>query len=383
MSASMKQFGLAAFTLLFAVGATALLISSRKEPQRVEQPALGPLVEVETVDVTDVQVEVVAQGEVKARTRVEVAPQVTGRVVKVHPSLVSGGRFRAGTVLFRIDPRDYELVVERARASVASAETVLERELAEGEAARDEWNEIHEDTEPPTLLVRAPQIREAQARLAAAEADLARAELDLERTAVSLPFDGLVIEENIDPGQLVTGGQRVATVFGTAAVEVRLPLADRELAWFDLPTAGGPATAARVEADLAGERHTWEGWLERMEGQVDPKSRMVHVVVRVDNPFASAGRPPLFPGTFVEVTIAGRDLESVVAIPRHALREGNTLWVVKDNMLSIREVEVVRRDREQVLIREGLTAGDQIVTSALDVATDGMVVRVAKEAENV
>lgn len=379
MSASVKQFVLVVLTLGFAAGAAALLISSRKEPQRVEHPVLGPLVEVQRVERTTVQVEVVGQGEVKPRTQVELAPQVTGRVVEVHPALVSGGRFRAGTVLFRIDPRDYQLAVERARASVAGAETVLERELAESEAAEAEWQEVRGDETPPTLLVRTPQIREARARLAAAEADLSRAELDLERTGVSLPFHGLVIEESIAPGQLVTAGQRVATIFGTKAVEVRLPLDDAELAWFDLPSATTAPVAATVEADLGGAHQVWQGWLERLEGQVDPKSRMVHVVVRVDDPFAPGDRPPLFPGSFVDVTLKGRDLEGVLAIPRHALREGNTLWVVQEDHLSIRQVEVARRDRDQVLIKSGVEAGELVVTSALDVATEGMIVRVSGE----
>jgi multidrug efflux pump subunit AcrA (membrane-fusion protein) len=168
----------------------------------------------------------------------------------------------------------------------------------------------------------------------------------------------------------------VATVFGTDAVEVRLPLDDAELAWFDLPSRGTPSVAARVEADLGGAHQVWEGWLERLEGQVDPKSRMVHVVVRVDDPFAPGDRPPLFPGSFVDVTIAGRDLEDVMPIPRHALREGDTLWVVQDGHLSIRAVEVARRDRDHVMIKSGVDVGELVVTSSLDVATEGMIVRV-------
>ena len=378
MSSSTKQVFFVFLTLAISLGATAALIMSRKEPERVERPSLGPLVQVTPVSFTDLQVEVRGQGEVSPRVQVDLAPQVTGRVVKVHPALLSGTRFRAGTVLLRVDPRDYELVVERAQASVASAQTVLERELAEAEVAIAEWRDVQGDAPAPELLAREPQIREARARLAAAEADLSKARLDLERTRLSLPFDGVVIEESVDVGQLVTAGQRVGTVYGTSAVEIRLPLDDSELAWFDLPKKGEKGPEVIVEAELFGGHHTWTGRLERYEARLDPRSRMVHVVVVVDNPFASDERPPLLPGTFVQVSIAGRGLERVMAIPRHALREGETLWVAEGETLRIREVEVARRERERVLIRSGLDEGEMLVVSALDVATDGMEVRLAE-----
>lgn len=371
MSRSTWKVALPIVVLVAGAGATAALISSRKPPERVERPALGPLVEVVEVATADVPVEVAGQGEVSPRTRVDLAPQVTGRVVDVHPALVTGGRFRAGATLLTIDPRDYELAVERTRAAVAGAETTRERERAEAAAAGAEWHEVHGAEEPPPLLVRAPQIREAEARLAAARADLAAAELALERTKVTLPFAGLVIDESVDVGQLVAGGQRVATIYGTAAVEVRVPLDDRELAWFDVPG------NASVSADFAGQRVTWEGRIERLEGQVDPRSRMVHVVVVVDDPFRE-GRPPLLSGTFVDVTIAGRELADVAVIPRHALREGDQVWVVADGVLGVRDVEVVRRDRTRVYVASGLAAGELVVTSSLDAVTDGMTVRTAE-----
>lgn len=376
MSRTKWQVVLPILVLLAGAGATAALISSRKVPERVERPVRGPLVTVERVAASDVEVEVTGHGEVSPRVRVDLAPQVTGRIVEVHPSLVTGGRLRAGATLLAIDPRDYELAVDRSRAAVASAETVLEREQAESEAARAEWRDVHGDEAPPALLAREPQIREARARLAAARADLADAELDLERTRLTLPFDGLVIEESADVGQLVSAGQKVATVYGTRAVEVRVPLADGELAWFDLPQAGGAAPDAVVSTKFAGELHSWTGRVDRLEGQVDPRSRMVNVVVVVDRPFDGAGgRPPLYPGTFVDVTIEGRRLEDVVTVPRSALREGDQVWVVAEGVLDIRDVEVLRRDRGRAYLGRGLEPGESIVTSSLDAVTDGMAVR--------
>lgn len=388
MSRPITKIILPILVLLLGAGATAALISSRKEPERVERPALGPLVEIRRVEAETVVVQVTGQGEVRPRVAVELSPQVSGRLVAVHPSLVTGGRFRAGEVLLEIDPRDYELAVDRAHAAVAGAETVLAREQAEGAAAGDEWRGVHGDEAPPELLVRGPQIREAEARLAAARADLAGAELALERTRISLPWNGLVIDENVDVGQMVTTGQRLATVYGTDEAEVRVPLDDRELAWFELPAPPGSGKGARrgpaveVSAEFAGARHTWEGRVDRIEGQVDPRSRMVGVVVVVEDPFSRRNeRPPLLPGTFVDVAIEGTRLDSVVVLPRLALRGGDTVWVVDGQRLEVRDVRVLRRERERIYVGSGLEPGESVVTSSLDAVTDGMTVRSRPEAE--
>jgi RND family efflux transporter MFP subunit len=226
-------------------------------------------------------------------------------------------------------------------------------------------------------VVREPQIRQAEAELASARADLESARLNLERTRVTVPFDGVVVSKSVDLGQFITMGSPVATVYGTAVAEVRIPLESRELAWIDVPNAGrGGGSSARVSTEFAGARHEWPGTVDRIEAEVDRSSRMVTVVVRVDRPYsATDGRPPLLPGTFADVEIDGTRVEQVVAIPRRALHADDTVWVVEDGILTIRPVTVARTDRLQVLVTDGLASGDRVVVSALDAVTDGMVVR--------
>jgi RND family efflux transporter MFP subunit len=370
--------------VIAGVGVAVLVAFSKKTPDRVERPSLGPLVEVIRAGVEDVPVIIQGHGEVVPRVAVDVVPQVAGQVVEVHPSLVAGGFFRAGQPLVVIDPRDYELSVERAQAAVARSLVNLEREQAEADVAREEWNELHPGEEPTGLVVREPQIRQAEAELAAAEADLAVAKLNLERTRISLPFDGVVVSESADVGQFVGGTSRLARVFGTDVVEVRVPLDSRELAWFDIPN-GNAVTSpkAEVSASFGGSLSTWEGRVTRMEAQVDQTSRMVHVVVEVKSPYVtSEDRPALLPGTFVDVRIFGRTLPDVVPIPRFAVHEGGSVWVYDDGKLTIRRVQVLRSDRNQTLVASGLEAGEQVIVSSLDAVTEGMTVRNAADAES-
>jgi RND family efflux transporter MFP subunit len=377
MSSKTLKIVIPILVVIAGFAAAAVITSSRKAPPRVDRPALGPLVEVLPVEVADVPVVVSGHGEVSAKVSVDLVPQVAGEVVATHPSLVAGGFFRAGEVLITIDPRDYELAVERARAAVARAKVTLEREQAEAAVAREEWSALHPDEEPTALVIREPQIRQAEAEYAAAEADLSVARLNLERTRISLPFDGVVVSENVDVGQFVGNGSRLATVYGTDAVEIRVPLDSRETAWFDVPSRqGGRGAVAEVSVDSGSSRSTWKGRVTRMEAQVDQMSRMVHVVIDVPRPYeTSGGRPPLLPGTFVDVRIFGRTLEDVVAVPRFAIHDGDRVWVFADGALEIREVGIVRADREQTLVSSGLGAGDLVIVSSLDAVTDGMTIR--------
>jgi RND family efflux transporter MFP subunit len=370
--------------LVAGVAAAVLLASARKAPERTEQVTLGPLVEVLEVVQQDVPVVVTGHGQVGAKVAVDVVPQVGGRVVATAPALVAGGFFRAGQALVTVEPRDYELAVERAMAAVARAEVVLEQQRAEAEVAREEWDALHPGEPPPSgLVVREPQVRQAEAELAAAEADLDVARLNLERTRISIPFDGVVVSENVDRGQYIVPGQPIARVYGTDAVEIRLPLESRELAWFAVPGgAGSTSPRAEVEADYAGTTHTWQGRVTRMEAEVDPSSRMVNVVVEVRDPFDRAGdTPPLMPGTFVDVRVFGRTVAGLMPIPRHAIHEDNLVWVAEDDVLHIRRVEVARSDREVAYVSDGLEAGDHVVVTALDAVTDGMKIRTAESDE--
>ncbi len=378
MSSKTLKIVLPIAVLIAGIALAALLASSRTAPPRVEYVSPGPLVETETVSISDIPVVVEGHGEVVARVAVEVVPQVSGRVVEVSPAMVAGGFFKAGDALFVIDPRDYELGVERARAAVARAEVTLEQEEAEAAVAREEWDELHPGEEPTSgLVVRGPQVEQARAELDAARADLDGARLNLERTRVTLPFDGVVVSENVDLGQFVSTGRALATVYGTDVVEVRVPLESRNLEWFDVPRGGGGSgPRAEVSATFAGRSFSWQGRVTRMEGQLDPSSRMAHVVVEVAKPFAGTqGRPPLMPNTFAEVKIFGQTLHGVVSIPRFALREGGTVWVFADGELHIRPVEVARADRDRAFISGGLDDGEQVIVSSLDAVTDGMRVR--------
>jgi RND family efflux transporter MFP subunit len=276
--------------------------------------------------------------------------------------------------------------VENAEAAVAQREFMLEQEQAEALVARTEWANLHGEEKPPSpLVLREPQIKNAEAQLQSAEAQLSRAKLDLERATISMPFDGRVVKKNVDPGQYVTPGQPIATVYGTDVIEIIVPLEDDQLEWFEAPlghangsgNSSKPGPEALVTTDFAGKTHTWKATIVRTEGQIDPMSRMVRVVAEVNDPFENDnGNVPLTPGMFVNVEIKGKLLKDIIRVPRYAVHAGDTVWLGRDGKLIMQQVKVARRDKGYAYISSGISDGDVVIISTLDIVIDQMQIRV-------
>ncbi len=363
-----------------------LLVATRPMAERSPDSAPAPLVRAMTVQPETVRLTVGAYGTVVPRTESEMVVQVAGEVVWVSPSLVPGGFFAKGEELVRIDPSDAEVALESARASVARNESEASRSRKE----RDRQRRLAKQSVASQQRIDDAEsaYRQAAARLREARAQLRRAERDLARTTLTAPFDGRVRQEKVDVGQFANRGTSIATLYAIDFAEVRLPIPDRDLAYLDLSLAwndaereldSGPPVVLRAE--FAGKRREWQGRIVRTEGELDPKSRMVHVVARVDDPYGREAEEPSAPlavGLFVEAEIAGRRLDRAYVVPRSALRSGDRVWVIDgENRLHPRDVEVVRLDADSaVLAPDQLTAGERLCISPLAAPVDGMRVRV-------
>ena len=362
-------------------GVTLLATSPHLEPS-VPEP-VAATVRVLEVAPRSVQLTVRSQGTVAPNTESELIPEVSGRVSWISPSLVNGGTFERGDVLLRLEDQDYRSALARAEAALARAE-------AEQEHARYEFQRL-ESLETRQLVSRSALenalrvLRVAEATVQDSRAALDQARRDLARTEVRAPFTGLVRRESVDIGQFVGRGASVATLYASADAEVRLPIADRQLAFLNLPVGirgelpEALQPAVTLTARYAGRELSWEGRIVRTEAQIDTASRMVHVVARVRNDPAEA---PLSVGLFVNAEIDGLTAPDVVVLPRSALRNGNQVLVVDaEDRLRLRSVEPLRQYQDEVLIQSGLNAGERVCVSPLQTVVDGMPVNPIADAE--
>lgn len=366
----------AAILLASVFGALTLLATAPTLEPSMPEP-VAPTVRVLEVVPESVRLTVHSQGTVSPNTETDLIPEVSGRVAWMSPSLVNGGTFEAGDTLLRLEDSDYRSAVTRAAAALERSEA--EQQHARFELERMQSLEARQLASRSVLenAVRAHRVAEAAEQEARAAYDQARR--DLERTVIRAPFTGLVRNRSVDIGQFVSRGNPMATLYASADAEVRLPIADRQLAFLNLPLGMRGELPPELQppvtlsAAFGGRELRWEGRIVRTEAQIDTASRMVHVVARVDN----ADQPtPLTVGLFVNAEIEGLLAEDVVVLPRAALREGNRVLVVDtEDRLRYRRVEPLRLHRDQVLVRTGLEPGERVCISPLQTAVDGMPVR--------
>ncbi|MDC0067770.1 efflux RND transporter periplasmic adaptor subunit [Gammaproteobacteria bacterium] len=373
-----KRFLFPLAIVVAGLGLAGLIIATGPKLEQQPPPSNAPLIRTWIADAQTVQMTSITYGSVLPRTESELIPEVSGRIVDISPAMVSGGFFKKGDLLLQVDPLDYEVALEQARASLASAKSELSNARKAHERLLDlAKRQSASQSQQDDALNR---LRFAQASIREATASLSRAERDITRTSITAPYDGRVRSERVDIGQFVTRGAPIASLYATDVAEVRLPIQDEELAYLQLPLSGQTdqhMPTVILRARFAGEEHTWQGRIVRTEGELDPKTRMINIVAQVQSPYERSGsRPPLAIGLFVEAEIVGKRVDKVFVLPRSALQANEQVYVVTDkNRLTFREVEVIRKVGEDVYVTDGLKLGETISLSTVNNAIEGMLVR--------
>ncbi|MGM0630285.1 MAG: efflux RND transporter periplasmic adaptor subunit [Pseudomonadota bacterium] len=366
---------------LIIVGAIVLSVlasMTAEPPKQRDQTKPAAMVEVLEVSPRDMTFIVDSQGTVKPKHSTMLVAEVTGQIVDVADNYNAGGFFKKGDTLIQVDPSDYEVAVQQARAALLQAQSELEQEKARARVAEEEWAAF-EDGKAPELGLRKPQLASAIAAVESAEANLAKAERDLERTTIKAPFDSVLRSKEANLGQFVSTGSQIALVFDTRSAEVRLPLSDLDMTYILDPAIAEEKPRVQLESMVSGQSATWQGRLVRTEGVLDENSRVIYGVVEVPDPYNLSDEThevPLRYGRFVQAKVEGESAQGLMEVPTYALNPDSSVWIVPESReLEKRDVEVVRTQGNTSLIRAGLESGDKVVLTQLKNALPGMKVR--------
>jgi len=332
-------------------------------------------------DLQLISVPVISQGSVKAKTKIKLVAEVSGRVKQIAKLKLNGGFFKQGDLLLSIEDTDYRLAMSRANAQVVAAEQKLIRAQTEAGQAKYDLQQIGRDPSKSTAFaLREPQLAEAKASLQAAKADLEIAGLQMQRTQIKAPFNGRVVSKQVDVGQYVSTGTLLADIYSTESVTVRLPLSLQQIELLGLKLRNNQqlidAIKIKLFSEYASKKYIWNAQFSHAEGEIDVRNRLVYLVAEVFSPYEKnaqfPNRPPLTPGMFVKAELKGVK-KSVIKLPRSVLRYGSRVWVIdENNKLQIKLVEVLNKDRNNIYIISGLNKGEKIITSAISFPLQGM-----------
>ena len=375
--------------LVLAIGSLAAWRISRppEEPEPVHVPAQKLKTSILELRPTRYQVVLDSQGVVRSHHETTLTATVNGTVAVIHGNFEDGAFFKAGEVLMELDPADFNAELEAARSQLARAEAAHAQEEARAKQARLNWEDLGYDGEPSELVLRIPQLRESKANVDAAQAALTQAERNLAKTKVRAPFDGQVRSRMVGLGQAVSASTPLGEVFATDLAEVRLPLTPDQLDFIDVPSQPGdpPVSVKLIDGLAAGRAESpasWDAEIVRTEGTLDPSSRELFVIARINDPFGlQSGKPPLRIGQPVRAAIHGHVLDDVFVIPRQSLRGVNRIYLVDPDEMAIRRTEIkpLWSTASELVIREGLESGQWLATNRLPYAPDGAPVEIVED----
>ena len=372
------------FVIIAGVAGFSLMGTLKAKPEtKTQAPSATPVITAKA-EMRSVILGVQSQGEVRPRTEINLAAQISGKITYMSEAFVEAGQFTKGDILIRIESADYDLQVTQSEANVAQAQTVLTREISESDIARRDWEDLGSGEATP-LSLREPQLAEARAKLAAAQAGLGMAQLGQERTILRAPFTGRVGEKTVSFAQYITPGQKLGRIYAIDVAEVKLPLTDTDMGKLGLGI-GFNASSARpgpeviFSAVISGEPHTWRGTLTRTASEYDAATRTLFGYAMLNDPYGKGADKdtPLAVGLFVNVEVTGKTTTETIRVPRNALRGSDTIYIAnEDNTLSIRTVAVKSTNREYAIISSGISDGEKVIISPVKGVFDGMPIEIA------
>jgi RND family efflux transporter MFP subunit len=370
------------------------MLASLKTPPVETENSERPLrVEALQVKQEDVQVFITGYGEVKTLNVVPISPEVSGKIVKIHPRMETGEIIPKGEILFKIDPRDYMTVRNTSRDRLK----ILKRNQ---ELAKKEYERVRLLLEKNNIGSQAGVEAAERAMLSASDLTnqiaqvLETAETNLERCVVRAPFNARIKSVSLEKGQYVTPGQNVVTLADDSVLEIHVPLdsrdarswlrfngekTNRKTAWFS----SLEQVPCKIRWTENNNGHTWDGQLHRVV-KFDQQTRTLTVAVRVDAEDASKENPqslPLVEGMFCSVKILGKTIHNVFRVPRQAVSYENTVYIANDNRLKTVPIKVARVEGENAYVADGLNAGDMVITTRLIDPLENVLLEIANKSQ--
>jgi RND family efflux transporter MFP subunit len=358
--------------------ASVLYILGQTSPEPVQEKA--PMdVNVQILTPIDYQIKIKSTGTTTPITQTVLTSEVGGEVIYRSKKFSEGSSVISGEILAKIDDTDLQLQYKNALLQLASAEVQFAVQQAEAEIAQEAWEQVGEGT-AKDLTTKKPQLKQAKAALEVAKAQVKSAEKKLNKTEITAPYTGRIQNINIDLGSTIIPSQPVGSMYTSNEIEVTLSVKDNDLQFLDIPMDGRKLNPDQksiviIKSLYKGEMQEWAGNLERVDGVIDPMTRMIKLIANFKNNFIEETKPILPIGLFVEAEINGKQLEDIFMIPNTALTPNDELLVLnQDDTLEIRKVKVVTKMKNYILVKEGMKAGERVVVSKLSIVTNGMLV---------
>lgn len=346
------------------LGVTVLLLAACSKPTPTEEPIRA--VKVVTVGLAPLDAGAEFAGEVRARVESRLGFRVGGKIVRRLVEL--GQRVKAGQVLAQLDPQDYALAAQAARAQVASAQS--SHDLAAGDFKRYQDLRARNFISAAELERREASLKTAKAQLAQSSAQGNQASY----TTLVADVAGVVTAVDAEPGQVVAAGTPVLRLAQDGPRDVVFAVPEDQV--------------AQIRTGTAVEVRAWNGAtrikavVREVAASADPVTRTFGVKVAIK------AQDTLALGSTVTVLLpsSDRSVAPVIKLPTSALRQDGKLtvvWVLDKPSMTVRlqPVQIATVDGNEVVLAGGLQPGQEVVVAGVHVLAPGQKVTIFKQNE--
>lgn len=345
---------------------SALLLTACSKPAPSEEPVRA--VKLMTVGVGNIQSSLEFSADVRARVESRLGFRVGGKVVRRAVEL--GQTVKAGQVIAQLDPQDYKLAAEAARAQVAAAQT--NRDLAAADYKR--YKELRDQNfiSGAELERRDTALKAAQAQLEQAQAQLNSQGNQAGYTTLVADVSGVVTAVTAEVGQVVAAGTPVVQIAQDGPRDVVFSVPEDKVALIK--------QGSKVDVRVWASKTQVEGTVREVAASADPVTRTFTVKVALEAKDAL----PLGSTVSVAPKALDRGAVQVIKLPTSALLksgEGSSVWVLDSATMTVKPqpVVVATADGNDAVITQGLMPGMQVVVAGVHVLSPGQKVSIYKE----
>ncbi|MCP4566264.1 MAG: efflux RND transporter periplasmic adaptor subunit [FCB group bacterium] len=346
-------------------------MNMKTDPPRRDAQQQSKVVDTKIVKLQTLPTRITAFGRVTSAQPINLYSEVQGKLESGDVTFRPAQSFKKGDLLVKIDDRQARLQLNSAKSDLLTALAMVLPEIkVDFPDEYQEWQDYFDHCEFENSLQPLPETGNPKIKLFLSRFNVFKLyfsardlEIRLEKHYFHAPFDGSIVSADLRVGSTARNGSLLGAIISLESLEIELPVPAADIYWID---DNAPVTLTSAEVE-----DSWSGKIVRIGSNIDDRTQTVQVYVAVDGGEESA----LINGVFLEADIPGKTIDNAFAIPPKAIYEDRYVYVIVDGKLETRDIVVLRREANRVLIDGGVENGDVLVVEIMQGVAPGMPAR--------
>lgn len=360
------SIGIGILIIAVAIGIVKLMNGGRKEVKK-ESRREAALVEVISPTVGDITFTAEATGKLLAVERFQIVSEVSGQLQKQALAFKEGKKYHKGQTMLVINSREFAMgLIANKSNFITTITSVLADLKYDYPDAYKKWYDYVKSIEVDKPLPQIPASETDKEKfylvgkgLHSQYYNIKASEERLSKYTIRAPYEGIVTFANAVEGEAVNPGSRLGTFISTNAFDLELTYPIRVVKHIKIGT--------KTSVSATDFEQSWTGKVVRIGGSIDNKTQSIKVFVRVQG-------YNLLEGMYLTARVKMQPIKNAMTISRKLIDNDNNVFVVVNNQLQIKRVEVVEESGDKAVIK-GLDADDKVMITVIKSAYNGMPVR--------